>query len=71
MFKENLKFRFPKGLSLLSRMKLRKTCKKTDLDAPDYSGMISLMLFARDSFNLTFRISMFDKTTLFSFEYAD
>lgn len=67
MSRHELEFRFPKGLSFFTKLKLKALCKNTDLDAPGYRGIIALASKVEEEYKLHVTLSFITGSTLFSF----
>lgn len=68
MFKRKLKFRFTSKVSFWKKLHLIDVCRSTNLDAPGYSDIISLITYAKNKYHLNCSISFCDGITTFRFE---
>ena len=68
MFKQKFKFRWLTKVPFGTKLHLKYVCLNTDLYAPGYSGMISLMNYCKSKYRLNCSISFCDGLTTFRFE---
>ncbi len=68
MFKRNLKFRFIAKVPFWKKLHLINVCCGTDLYASGYSGITSLIVYAKNNYHLNCSICFCDGITTFMFE---